>query len=89
MSIQEVKELVVGTLVNHGVEVSMDTLWDYFNGEETQEEIDKFVELFKWLEQDGAHCMTMVRVSVFLANPTFVNCCEELLEALEGQGMLE
>lgn len=90
MNSHYIKNLIESTLIANEIDLGANrNIWEYFNGDESKEEVDKFVNLFKWLEQDGVDVMTMARVCIYLANPTFVNCCNELLEAMEGKGMLD
>jgi len=89
MNSNDIHEIIIDTLNKHGQTVKDDKLWNYFEGDESQEEIDKFVNLFVWIEQEGYDVMTMARICIYLANPCFVNCCDEMLKAMEGRGELE
>jgi len=80
MSKQATISLIVKVLKHIDVN---DPMFDWFRGTEEGAEVKKWIRFVKAAEDYGVSSIEMARICIYLANPTFVNCCDSLLEGLE------
>ena len=87
MNNDKVKSLIEDALARLGHEGQ---IFEYFDGDESDEAIERYEVMYQVLIHDmNVSELALLKITVYLANPTMTTCCDEFLEMLDRLGMQE